>query len=267
MIKSLTNLSIVCATIISATSIGAHAEVVYLASSYETLYRVTPEREIESFEFDVKLRAMHRSTLTGEIFVFADEGGAGAPSTAYKLNNPVAGTPSLTSYASLSHQYGTVTQIGDCLYGFSSGDLYGIDLSDPANPLETYIGTTGLTRTAGAGYDPDSDTLYTVSYAGTLDRLYVVDPATAAATLVGVLGINGYDYGAEWFAGQLYVAAQNGSSGSLEIGTVNVLNGLYSSMLTIADGASYVATGFTAIPEPTSLILLLVGGLACGRRK
>ncbi len=264
--KPLANLTTLC-TIIIATAVAAHAETVYLASSFETLYRVTPEREIEIFDFDVKLRAMHRDTSTGDIFVLADEGGAGAPATVYTMNNPVSGTPTLTEYSVLSRQYGSVTRIGTCFFGFSSGAFYEIDLADPTNPIETYIGSTGVDNTAGAAYDPDSDTLYMVSYDGPNDRLYIVDPATADATLVGHLGINGYDYGAEWFGDEMFVAAQNGSTGNLEIGTVDVASGLYSSMMTIADGAAYTATALTIIPEPGTAGLLLLGCFGVLRRR
>jgi len=247
MFKLLTSLPAVCAVFALATGVPAGAGEIYLASSDDTLYRVTEDRSIESWEFpDIGgLRAMHRDPATGEILVLADMLG---PATVYILNNPVSGTPTLTEYAALSRLYGTMTQIGDSYYGFSYGDLYRVDLSDPANPVETYIGTTGVGGTGGAAYDPDSDTLYMASYQ--TEMLYTVDPATAAITPVGDMGISSAGLGAEWFDGGLFVAAQNLSTGNVEIGTLDVATGEYSLLFTLASGADSYATGLTVVPEP-----------------
>jgi len=260
MFKFVTNLLGACTVSLLAMSVAAGAETTYLASSYETLYRVTAAGDVASWDFPgIKLRGMHRDLTTGEIFVLGDAGGPEAPATVYILSNPVSGTPALTEYCELSRQYGSVTRIGDLFYAFGAGDLYALDLSDPANPAETYIGTTGVLGTAGAAYDPGSDTLYMMSYKYFDDALYTVDRSTGWATWVGRLGINARDLGAEWFEGQLFAAAQNASSGYFEIGTVDVATGWYSSVITVASGADYVATAITVIPESTTLGLLLTG--------
>ena len=244
---------------------GAWADATYLTSSYETLYRVNPERGIESWDMGLKMRAMHQSLSTGTIYVMADAGG-GADEKLYTLANGMSGTPTLDYCARLSNHYGGVVGIGEMLYAFSYGDMYSIDVSDPFNPIETHIGTTGLgSGSAGAAYDPDTGTLYLLSYA--TDSVYTVDPATAEATLLGALGIEIGEVGAAWFGGQLYAATQNFTANSFEIGTIDVASGAYSTYYHVADGASEVATALTIIPEPTTLLLLLGAGLVAVRRR
>jgi hypothetical protein len=100
------------------------------------------------------------------------------------------------------------------------------------------------------------------------DALYTVDPLTADVMQIGAgLGINAYALGAEWFADQLFAAAQNGSTGYFEIGTVDVATGLYSLEMTVASGVDYVATGLTVIPEPTTVGLLLTGSFVLLHRR
>jgi hypothetical protein len=268
MFKSLTAVSVACTAVLATMAISAYADTVYLASSFETLYRVKLGEDIESWDFPgIKLRGMHYDPGADQVFGLGDDGGDSAPATVYTLQNPVDGTPALVAYSQLSHHYGSLTQIGDTFYGFSHADLYGVDLSDPAYPVETYVGTTGVLGAAGAAYDPVSGTLYMMSYKEFDDALYTVDPDTAAATLVGYPGIDAYDLGAEWFDGGLFAAVQNGSTGYFEIGEVSAVTGHYSVLTTVASGADYVATGLTVIPEPTSLALLLAGCLGLLRRR
>jgi hypothetical protein len=268
MCKSFPSLSAVCAVFVAATAMPAGADTTYLASSAETLYRVAEDGTVESWDFPgIYLRGMHRVLPTGEILVLGDAGGPAAPATMYLLDNPVSGAPALYAYAELSQQYGSLTKIGDLFYAFSAGSLFTLDLTDPADPVETYIGATGVLGTAGAAYDPASDTLYMLSFKYEDDALYTVDRNTGAATWVGPLGIDADDLGGEWFGGQLFAAAQNGSSGYFEIGTVDVATGWYSPLMTVASGVDFVATGLTVIPEPTSFGLLLLGSLSLLRRR
>jgi hypothetical protein len=259
--KVLAAMSVVVAM---AGMVPTQADVTYLASSFETLYRVTPERSIETWNMGTIMRAMHRSSTAGTIYVMADVGGD-ADESLYTLNNALSGTPSLSYRATLNNHYGSMTGFDDQFYAFSYGDLYSIDVSDPYNPVETFIGPTGLGGgSAGAAYDPVGDVLYVLSRI--TDSLYSVDPLTAETTLVGAFGIDTDDLGGEWFDGQLYAAAQNLTSGSFEIGTIDHTSGAYAPLYSVASGASDVATGLTVIPEPATLGLLLVAGLTFARR-
>ena len=254
-----------CAILVLATSLVAQAEPIYLSSSYETLYRVMSTGEIESYDMGIKIRGMHYDQAADIVAVLADEGGSGITDV-YLMANFASGTPSLTPYANLSHQYGGFTQINGTYYAFSSGVLYTLNLDDPANPIETYIGTTGIPDSGGAAYDPAHNTLYMTSYYS--DALHVVDPETAAATQIGSgFGVDSDGLGAEWFDNQLYIANQNITSGNVEIGLVDVETGVYSQRVTLSAGASSQATALTIIPEPQMLGMIMMAGGALLRRR
>lgn len=268
MSRSCMILLLVWVTAFVATPTFASPDITYLASSLETLYRVTPGEPLESWDFPgIKLRGMHYQTATREVLVLGDGGGGGARTTVYNLENPVAGTPTLTEYTRLSRQYGSMTQIGQTFYAFSGDELYALDLSDPTEPVETFIGHTGVRGAGGAAYDPASDTLYMMSYRGLDDALYTVDPDDATTLQVGRLGIDALGLGAEWFDGQLFAAAQNASSGYFEIGTVDYETGPYSTEIRVAQGVAEQATALTVIPEPSVLGLFATAEIVLLRRR
>jgi hypothetical protein len=268
MSRSPVSLPLLCAIVAIALPANAGVDTVFLTSSYETLYRVTPERAVESWQFPgIKLRGMHRDAVTGEIYVMGDEGPDTA-ATVYMLHNPISGTPTLSEYCPLSRLYGTLTEIGGTFYAFHRSTLYALDLSDPANPVETYLGDPGIWGAAGSGYDPSTDTFYMMSFRHG-DGLFTVDRGTASASLVGFFGIDAADLGAEWYDGHLYAAMQNSSSGHLEIGLVDPASGGYSPLYTVASNVGAVATGLTVIPEPSTsgVVLLACLGFFYARRR
>jgi hypothetical protein len=263
-------LTIVVAVVIvfGVSAIPADAGNVYLTSSEETLYRVTEGGGMESFTFDRSIRAMHRDTATGNVWMLADwPANKSGESRLRLLHNPFSGTPSWTEYAVLNRQYGSLTQAEGNWYALSEGALYGLDISDPNNPIETYIGSTGHSGTGGSGYDPVTQTMYLTANHQGVPALYTMDLETAGTTYIGDLGVNDTNYGAEWIGGQLYVALQNLSSGDLEIGTTDTSTGLYSALLSVAPAQTAAATALTGIPEPGMLSLVLVGGTVLLRRR
>lgn len=258
----LNKFTVVLAVAVAFPCASALADLTFLTSVDTTIYRVSEEGDLEGFPFDKYFHAMHRDTSTGTIYVLGNDGG-GTPQTVYTLSNPVSGTITLTPFSDLFQQYGSITQIDDLIYGFHGGGFWTIDLSDPGNPVETFVGSTGVIGTGGAAYDPVAKTLYMLSY--DTDSLYTVDPDTGSPTLVGGLGITFGGCGAEWFAGQMYAGLCNTTSGNFEIGTVDVVSGLYSTLITVGD--LWGVTGMTIVPEPTTLGLLLVGGLVLLSRR
>jgi hypothetical protein len=241
-------------------------EITFVATTLNTMYRATESGGAEFFEFPDydTLRAVHRDLATGEVSVFVDPGD-GASATVYRMENAFSGTPSLVYYTSLTNYYGSVTQIADVYYAFSDGALYTLDLHDPANPVEDYVGDTGLSHTQGAAYDPVSDVLYVLS--STSDQLYAVDPATAIATPIGAegLSVDLGPLGAEWFDGRLFLAAHNLETGLFEIGELDDA-GMYVSLFALAEGLLPRGTGLTVIPEPGMISLIVLGGLLAVRR-
>ena len=247
---------VVCAVIGLVGVITTSGDPIYLASSYHTLYRVSSHGDVESYTFNVALRSMHYDALADTVYVFGDAGGPGAAATIYRLDNAEDGTPSLIPHAALSHQYGGATLVDGTFYGFSTGLMYSIDVSDPTQPMEQYIGDTELGGTAGCAYSPATDTLYLASYDS--GALYKVDRQDAMPTALGSLGVIGFDLDAEWYNEMLYLAIQNSSQNRFEFGIVDLETGQYKYLMTIADGATGTATGFAVIPEPAGVGLLSV---------
>jgi hypothetical protein len=246
---------------------GAHAdELTFVATTLSTMYRTTGVGDPEFFEFPEHdtLRAAHRNLSTGEVYVFVDPGGY-QPAIVYTMENAFSGTPSLAYYTSLNNYYGSVTQIGDTYYAFSDGRLYALELDNPADPIETYVGDTGLDHTQGAAYDPVSETLYVFSSVS--DQLYSVEPDTAVATPIGAVGF-GVDLGplgAEWFDGRLFVAAHNLETDVFEIGEIDDA-GMYVPLFGLAEGLLPRGAALTVIPEPGALGLIVLGALLAARR-
>jgi hypothetical protein len=119
---------------------------------------------------------------------------------------------------------------------------------------------------AGAGYDATTNTLYLVGYDD--DAVFTVDRDTAVATpLGGLMGIDAYDAGGEFFNDQLFVAVQNGTTNRVEVGTIDLSDGAYSSLLPIAVGANFVATSLVVVPEPSVLVLFGLGFASARRRR
>ncbi len=242
----------------------ALADVTYLATHSSTLYRFTPESrpDIETFELGTPVRGLcFDGTSVFGIATTTDD------SDFVIVENAVSGTPTLTVLAELDRSYGDLAKVGDLFFAFSRDgrDLYSIDVSDPADPVETYIGTNSVGGNGAVAYAPAGDTLYAISkYA---DALSSVNRATGGLSYIGDLGIDDLEAGAEWFEGQLYLAVQSGTSFDLEIGRVDVATGAYTPVFTLGEGiAAEVATGLAIVPEPTSVALLLAGSFLAWRR-
>ncbi len=248
----------------------ARGDITYLATQFETLYRLVPDRDgiglsLETFDLGRRVRGLHYEG--GTVFGIASE--PENPGADFVIiDNAVNGVPSVSEIARLDRPYGGITKVGDLFYGFSGGGttLYSIDMSDPENPVEKFIGENSVSGNDALAYDSTTDTLYAMSK--NTDTLYEVDRATAALTYIGHLGINGWSVGAEWFDDHLYMAVQNGTSGDFEIGEVDTETGVYGNVFTLAEGgADYVATGLAIVPEPATAILLVTVVFAISRRR
>lgn len=103
------------------------------------------------------------------------------------------------------------------------------------------------------------------------DSLYTVDYVNITSSLVGSLGVNFQNAGAEFFGGRLYLAGQNLDSGFFEIGEVNVFDGSYSTMFQLGGfidpGVQTELVSLAVIPAPGAIALLGLGGLALSRRR
>lgn len=270
--------NVLCAVVmIVATSAGiartARADTTYLATQHETLFRFIPERggpgaSLETFDVGRRVTGLHYDAQTGVVYGIAIEG-PGGPVDFVEISNAISGVPSLNVVASLSQTYGGVTQVGELFYGFhnNGAELYSIDVSDPDNPVETYIGEDFYAGNDALAYDPVTDTMYSVSKFA--EALLEVDYLTGDLTYIGTLGLgDANSVGAEWFEGQMYMAVQNGDSTDFEIGQIDVATGIYTRMFTLSEGtADYVATALAIVPEPATAALVTVVALALARRR
>ena len=256
----------ICATMVLVGTTAAQGDMTFLASNEYILYRGNPDQGFASFEFDIKIRAMHYDAAADTTYAFSDHG-VGDPTMVYRIENPVSGIPALTPYASLSRLYGTAALTDDGLCGFSSDALYYIDLEDPANPIETYVGNTGVANIGASAYDPTTDTLYIMGF--TTNSLYIVNQETAAVELVGSLGISSEGLGGDWYDGEIYLLAQNISTNRLELGKVDQTTGEFFAQSVLANDSRNVATGLVVLPEPSASMLLgaLLAGMSIFRRR
>lgn len=257
---------VACALVTVASSAFAGSPI-FLASNNLSLIRATNENDIETFFTGLEIRGS-RGTPSGDVLAVVDVRDPVDPtvSALYSIGNAASGTPSLDELAILDQWYAAVTEIDDLFYGYTTNSrLYAIDVTDPQNPVETFIGNLGIGHIGGAAYDPNSDTLYMVS--NETDSLYIVDPSDASTSLVGNFGVDSLTTGAEWYDGQLYVSMNNATADEFQVGTLDVSTGDYSSLLTLVEGAEDVSTSLAIVPEPATIVLLLATGGLCARRR
>lgn len=229
------------------------AETIYLAAQETTLFRIT-EGDLEAFDMGREMFSLLADPMTGTIYGTAREENGFIPM--FTIQDAIEGTPTMQPFARLDHFYGSMTKIGDLFYGFQggeSGNVYEIDVSDPDNPIETLLGSTGIPDPGGAAFDPGSDTLYMTSLATA--SLYTVDQDTGESSLVGDTGLSPLGFGLEWWEDQLHVAVQNEVSGDYEIGVLGLDDATYEFLFEFDVPAAFQATSLAIIPEPTSLSL------------
>jgi hypothetical protein len=130
------------------------------------------------------------------------------------------------------------------------------------------VGPMGLGHgTNGSGYDAANDVLYVIN--GTRDALFTVDRVSGAASLVGVLGLDYLNGGAEFFDGTLYAILQDTSRDQFVFGTINTGTGEFGFLRTITSydpNLTYFAS-IAVVPAPASLGLIGLGALVAARRR
>ena len=254
----------VCALALLAVA-PANAELTYLSAIGTSLLRCTEEGAPVTYSISGigDIYAMCRNPSTNEVLAISTDPSGGV---VHRIDNAFSGTPTVTPIATLARRYGTISEINGTLYALQDGTLYELDLSDPGNPGENVIGYTGIDGTGGSGYDPTTNTWYVTSTSD--DKLYTVDPLTAASVELGSFGVDLGTQGAEWFDGALHVMTQNNGSGSVEIGTLDMTNGTYTRSFDLIPGGGDIISGaMTVIPEPTTALLLAIGLVAIARRR
>lgn len=244
----------------------AQAEPTFFVFQNEIAHRFTLGGSIDTFSLSDRLMG---SALAPDGVIRGTSAIPGANGwEAYSVNDP-SGTPSLSLISDTnSGPFSFVTYVGGDAYSTNSaGELLRMD---PVTLAEQgAVGNMGLgSGNVGAGYDAASDTFYMINK--DTNSLYTVDYTTATPTLVGGLGFDWYNGGAEFFGGKLYATVQDPARGLLQLGEVNTSTGEFTLLRTVTTydpNGNPMQVSVAIIPAPAGLALLGLGGLAATRRR
>jgi hypothetical protein len=196
----------------------------------------------------------------GEIYGLGYKYGSGTNGDLFRID-PTTGAATDLGQTGLAPVGGAIT---------SSGVLFGIDgfnnnLSSvtPPSPSSTLIGTLPFSSDGLVAIGPDGH-LYATGLGGNADgNLYRVDTTSAASTLVGntghadlyagtFVGSNLYGFG---FNTNEIVTIDTSTAATSQVATANLPSGY-------AVWAAATSSSVSIVPEPSSLAVGLVGGLA-----
>lgn len=270
---------IACAVAVLATGGVALGGPTFLGTQGTTLYR-TDGVNVETFTLSAPITSMAVGP-DGTIWASPnDDMNTNGFRELYTLSDPLGPAPSLVLHSDfLVENTPTMSFVGNTLYGIqrASGSppetttLVTIDL---LGMTQSVVGLDGLMGTGGNGsaYDPVNDKFYAIRGATAAELLDIDYGLTMGpnptATLVGNLGISYVNGGAEFFNGTMYAMVQSvgGPSERFLLGTVDTSDGTFSTILDM-DARMVAPVGMVVIPEPATLSLLGVLGLALVRRR
>jgi len=264
--------STVLLCIVGGAALSASAQPVFIAFVDETMYRFNLNDPLESFQLTDKMMSLTRAPDGRFVGHSAERNSGSNLWDSYELVGALGNNPSLSM---LSDQVPgprpTLSFAGGNAYSTreDANDLTELITVDPFTLVDSgLVGNTGLGRsTNGSGYDPVNDVLYVIN--GTSDSLYTVDRGTGAATLVGSLGLDYFNGGAEFFDGTLYAFIQDTSRQEFVLGTIDASTGQFSFLRSITAYDPNVThyASLAVVPAPATLSLLGLGILARRRRR
>jgi hypothetical protein len=237
----------------------------FYAFQENTLHRVNADTSVDVFTLS---GTMISSAVNPAGEIVGVEGRGQRPHNTYRLNDPL-GSPSLVTTGQTMNPVNSLTFVGNRAFGFDNLTADFVELDPVTLDQINNFGNLGFPGSVGIGYDSGNDTIYAINR--TTDELWAVDYHNATASLVGSLGVDIQNGGAEFFGGTLYLANQNLTTGFYEIGTVNVLTGAYTTLYQLGTFPDpNVQTQFVSlsiIPAPGGVAVLGLAGLAAARRR
>lgn len=256
-------------TVLGAAS-AAVAGPTFVAFGNTTMYRFGATGNIETFTLSDKMMSL-TTDPTGRIVGHSAERNTGQLWESYELLGANTNSPSLSMLsdqvpgprATLSFAEGTGYSARE---GSSGAELITVDNGTLID--NGLIGNLNIQDGVnGTGYDAVNDILYGINR--DQDALVTISRSTGNATVVGSLGIDYFNGGAEFYNGTLYAIVQDLGSQTLVFGSINTGSGAFSAIRTIdtydPNGTTFMSLAL--VPAPSSFALLAVGGLVASRRR
>ena len=247
---------------------AAAAEPTFFVFQAETLHRFTLGGSIDTFVQDDRVMGMDvdpNGVLRG---TSAQRRNSQSGWEAYSINDPF-GSPSLNLLQfDNDGPYAFVEYVGNTCYSTNSdGELLILDSTSLLK--QSVVGNMGIGgNNVGAGYDRATDTFYMINK--DTNSLYTVDYTNATADLVGDMGFDWFNAGADFWGGKLYATVQDLSRGELILGTINTSTAEFTPLRTVATfdpGGDPVQVSLAITPAPTALALLGIAALGASRRR
>lgn len=257
-------------TALGAAATTAVAGPTFVAFGNTTMYRFSDVGAIETFTLGDKMMSL-TTDPTGRIVGHSAERNSGQQWESYELVGANTNAPSLSMLsdqvpgprATLSFAQGTAYSAAE---GANGAQLITVDAGTLVD--NGVVGDMNIQDGVnGTGYDAVNDVLYGINR--DQDALVTIDRNTGNATVVGSLGVDFFNGGAEFYNGVLYAFIQDVNSQTLVFGTIDTGTGAFSAVRTIDtyDANETTFMSLALVPAPSSLGLLALGGLAAARRR
>lgn len=244
---------------------AAFAGPTFFAFQENTLHRVNADSSVDVFTLG---GTMISSSVNAAGQIVGTDGRQAGPQEVWRLDDPL-GSPTLTAIGQTSDVVNSIAYVGNRAFGFNNLSAEFVEVDPVSLAQINNFGNLGFSGAVGVGYDSSSDTIYAINRQN--DELWAVDHNTATASLVGSLGVDIQNGGAEFFNGTLYLTNQNLTTGFFEIGTVDLNTGAYSTLIQLGTfpdpNVQTELVSLSIIPAPGGLAVLGLAGLAATRRR
>jgi hypothetical protein len=236
-----------------------------LATRGNELFRVNGN-QVDQFTLTDSLHTLCR-TSSGRLLGISNSPVQGLVEI-YELVGAETNNPTLVQVGSSSQRYPALAEVNGTLYATRDVDFL-VTLDNNTFSETNVQGNLGLPQgIGGMGYDAAHDRLYLTDFA--TDNLYRIDYANSTTSLVGPVGVDFRNQGAEWYRGRYYTALERVDTAEFVLGHINVANGAFTQTLVLDTGITFPAgatVGLAVIPAPGAAAILGLAGLGFGRRR